>query len=164
MTPRQQLSLTPSSLALSRSRSICHLLCLKNQDANRAKPEHENQSLAAFPPSHSLSSRPKRLVRSQTSARATTKSIEPKQTAPYTHTFYKPTSTNGTEFQPRQQQLATKQRGLVSRYRRVDEKSMVIFSSLGTCCRHMTPESSNSRRDAFMLVVSWYCQFFVLFG
>ena len=43
------------------------------------------------------------------------------------------------------------------RYRRADEKSIVILSSLGMCCRHLTPERSNSLRDAFMLVVSWYC-------
>lgn len=42
-------------------------------------------------------------------------------------------------------------------YRRTDEKSMVILSSLGTCCRHFTPARSNNLLDAFMLVVSWYC-------
>lgn len=43
-------------------------------------------------------------------------------------------------------------------YRRTDEKSIVILSSLGMCCRHLTPDRSKSLRDAVMLVVSWYCQ------
>lgn len=45
------------------------------------------------------------------------------------------------------------------RYRRVDEKSIVILSSLGMCWRHLTPDRSKSLRDAFMLVVSryWVC-------